>query len=828
MTRSKRRKLERLAAAPRPEPRNGPAALRFCIRMAPLLVSGVSSALAQQAPTGTLEEIVVTAQKREETLQNVPLSIQALGTERLEELQIQDFADYVKYLPNVAFTSIGPGFSLAYFRGVASGENNNHSGPSPSVGMYLDEQPITTIQGAVDVHLYDIARVEALAGPQGTLYGASSQAGTIRIITNKPDPDAFAASYSLEGSTVAHGGSGYLAEGFVNIPLSDKAAVRLVGWVRHEPGYIDNVEATRVFPTADELNPDGGCVTNSASPPPGCAQTPTRPESDYNSADTYGARAALRIDLDDNWTLLPTLMGQKTETDGQFAYEPNAGYLKAAAFYPAISEDEWYQAALTVQGKIGRFDVTYTGAYLKRDDVVDYDYSDYSYFYDQGGSGIFWGDDAGVPLQNPSQYVHGTDKYERQSHELRIASPQEDRLRFVAGLFYQSQQHEIFQRYWIDGLGGYLYDAATETAGIGEFYGIEVTGWEDTIWLTNQLREDKDTAIFGEITLDFTDRLSGTAGLRYFEFENSIKGFFGFNDNYSSRYGEALCFSDVQYNGSPCTNIDDKVDDSDYVQKYNLTYRLSDDKMIYATFSEGYRPGGINRNNAVPPYKPDFLTNYELGWKTMWLGNRLRFNGAVFLEEWDDIQYSFLPPAGAGLTVIRNAGSAEITGIEADLTWAATDALTLTAGFTALNAELTEDYNEDATSDEDTGPEAFDGDRLPVTPEFKANLIARYETTTGEYDWHLQGALVYNGDSYSDLRRADRETLGKIDAYAIFDLSAGLRRGPYSIELYVNNAFDEEAETLRYAQCATGTCGANPLYVPVMPRVYGLKFTQDF
>lgn len=537
---------------------------------------------------------------------------------------------------------------------------------------------------------------------------------------------------------------------------------------------------------------------------------------------------ALRIDLDDNWTLLPTLMGQKTEADGQFAYEPNAGYMKATTYYPSFSEDEWYQAALTVQGKIGKFDVTYTGAYLKRDVIVDYDYSDYSYFYDQGGSGIYWGDDTGLALQNPSQYVQGSDGYKRQSHEIRIASPQDQRLRFVAGLFYQTQEHEIFQRYRIDGLGGYLYDAATETVGIGDYYGIEVTGWEDTIWLTNQLRKDEDQAIFGEITYDFTDRLTGTAGLRYFEFENSIRGFFGFNDNYSGNYGEALCFSDAQYNGSPCTNLDDKVDDSDTVQKYNLTYRLDDDKIVYATFSEGYRPGGVNRNNTVAPYKPDFLTNYEIGWKTTWLGNRLRLNGALFLEEWDDVQYSFLPPSGSGLTVIRNAGSAEIQGVEVDLTWAATESVTLSAGFMAINAELTEDYNEDAGDEGDTGPEAFDGDRLPVTPEFKANLIARYETTRGEYDWHLQGAFVYNGDSYSDLKRADREILGKIDAYSIVDLSAGLRRGPIAVELFVKNAFDEEAEVLRFAGCATDVCGANPQYVPIMPRVIGLKFTQDF
>lgn len=475
MTRSRRRKLERLAAAVRIGAALTSPAIGTGVKVAPLLMAGMTVAFAQQQSSAGLEEIIVTAQKREESMQNVPISIQAIGTQRLEELKINSFTDYVKFLPSVSFTSIGPGFGLAYFRGVASGENNNHSGPMPSVGMYLDEQPITTIQGAVDIHLYDIARVESLAGPQGTLYGASSQAGTIRIITNKPDTRAFDAGYGLQGTTVQDGGAGYLAEGFVNAPISSNAAVRLVGWVRHDPGYIDNVGATRIFPTAEALNPAGGCVSNLATPPAGCVSTPVHPKEDFNEADTYGGRAALRIDLNESWTMTPSVMGQKTEADGLWATEPNVGDRKAAEFYRDYSEDEWYQAALTVEGKLGRFDLVYAGAYLDRDVIADYDYSDYSFFYDQGGSGIYWGDDAGVPLQNPSQYVNGSDGYTRQSHEIRISSPQEDRLRFVAGLFYQDQEHEIFQRYKIDGLGG-----------------IEVTGWPDTIWLTNQVREDQD------------------------------------------------------------------------------------------------------------------------------------------------------------------------------------------------------------------------------------------------------------------------------------------------------------------------------------------------
>ena len=182
MTRSRKRKLQRL--------HGGHTAMRALAAGVPTLLAGMSAAYAQTT-SGGLEEIVVTAQKRTEDLQSVPLSIQAIGTQRLQELNVQRFDDYVRFLPSVSYQTVGPGFAAVYMRGVASGGDGNHSASLPSVGIYLDEQPITTIQGALDVHLYDIARVEALAGPQGTLYGASSQAGTIRIITNRPDPAEF-------------------------------------------------------------------------------------------------------------------------------------------------------------------------------------------------------------------------------------------------------------------------------------------------------------------------------------------------------------------------------------------------------------------------------------------------------------------------------------------------------------------------------------------------------------------------------------------------------------------------------------------------------------
>jgi iron complex outermembrane recepter protein len=796
MTRSRKRKLKRAGLALTGMP------------LASTLLTAVQPAQAQDQPAESqgLETVVVSAQKRDESLQNVPISVTALGTTKLEELHVSDFADYVKFLPSVSMQTTAPGFSFVYMRGVASGENGNHSTSMPSVGVYLDEQPVTTIQGALDIHVYDVARVEALAGPQGTLYGASSQAGTLRIITNKPDPTAFKAGYDFEINTIAHGEAGYVGEGFVNIPINDRTAVRLVGWYDKEGGYIDNVAGTRTFPTS------GGCLSNAVPTPPDCIAGLVTAKDDYNDTKTYGARAALRVDLNDNWTLTPAFMAQKSSSDGGFQYNRRTGDLQRTHFYPDDFRDEWWQAALTVQGKISNLEVTYAGAYLNRDDVTHLDYSDYAYFYDvQSGYGAYWYDDDGVPLADPSQFINGMDGYTKESHEIRFTTPVENRLRFVGGFFTQKQSHDIFQQYVIRDLADVL----------------SVTNWEDTIWLTNQAREDKEKAFFGELTYDLTDKLSVTGGFRWFDVENSLVGFFGFAAGYSGNYGEALCPDGplVEFRGSPCTNLDDSVSEDGWIPKVNFTYKIDDDKLVYATFSKGFRPGGINRNATVPPYETDFLKNYELGWKTTWAGNRLRFNGAVFLEEIEDIQFSFLPPSGAGLSVVRNAGSAEIKGIEGAIEWAPTNALSVSAGATYLDAKLTSDY----ISDPEEGVIAPSGTQLPAAPKFKANVTGRFKFPVGTFEGHVQGAMVFNGKIWSDLTIPDREAMGQQASYSVFDLSTGIQRNGYTFELYAANLFDKRATMFRTAECISTVCGPDGSYdVPVRPRVIGLKFSQRF
>jgi iron complex outermembrane receptor protein len=801
MQRSRKRKLVRMRRS----------SVRAGMPMASLLVMAVSTALAQEsAPsTGGIEEILVTSQKRTENMQDVPIAIQAIGTERLEELHVTDFSDYAQLLPAVSFQAPAPGFGKVYMRGVVSGNDGNHSGSLPTVGMYLDEQPITTIQGNLDIHVYDIARVEALVGPQGTLYGASSEAGTVRIITNKPDPGAFDASYNLEGNTVADGEPGYVGEGFVNIPITENSAVRLVGWVERDGGYIDNVPGTRNFPSS------GICVSNTNPPAPGCVTTETTTDDNFNEVDTYGARAALRVDLNDNWTITPTLMGQKQEADGWFGFDNTVGDLALSHFRPDTSEDDWGQAALTIEGAIGNFDLVYAGAYLDRDVDTQSDYTDYSYYYDTCcGYGVYFYDDAG-DLIDPTQVIKGKDRFEKTSHELRISSPQDNRFRYVAGLFWQRQVHDIEQNYVITGLA----------------QSNEVTGWPDTFWLTEQIRTDRDKAVFGEMTFDFTDKLAGTAGARYFWYENSLAGFFGFGltNAYGSATGEQSCFSTEQINGGPCKDLDATTgEESDSIYRLNLTYRVNDDIMVYGTWSEGFRPGGINRRGSA--YQPDFLTNYEFGWKTTLADGRLRLNGAVFLEQWEDFQFSFL--GENSLTQIDNGGNAESVGLDLDFEWWATERFRIGGGFEIVNAELTDPYCVDRTQPcvaPTNPPEAPDGQQLPIAPDAKGNLTGRYMFDVGSYKAHVQGTLVYVGNRWADLRTVQREIFGEIESYTTFDLTAGLSNDRFNFEIFALNLFDERAELDRFAQCDATVCGLSSFYVVTeRPRTIGLRFGQSF
>ncbi|MDE2595279.1 MAG: TonB-dependent receptor [Sphingomonadales bacterium] len=833
----------------------------------------VTPAFAQDAQASASDdngygEIIVTAQKREENLQNVPISIQAMGTQKLDDLNITDFKGYAQQLPSVSFQALGgtPGTNVVYMRGVASGGDGNHSGSLPSVGVYLDEQPVTTIGGNLDVHVYDIARIESLSGPQGTLYGASSEAGTIRIITNKPDTSGFYGRVDGEVNTVAHGGVGGKIEGMINAPLSANAALRVVGFYQHDAGYIDNVAGTRQFCGTTLFDGEGapiGCkldgvkVTNAALV-----------KNNYNQTDTYGGRAALKVDLDDNWTVTPAVVYQETKSHGSYGVDKSLPGLSVQHFFPEFRNDKFVQAALTIEGKIGNWDLTYAGAYLDRKTFSSSDYTDYSEAYDSlyqsvGGLAYYVAlQDAAGNTIDPRQKVIGSDHFKKMSQEVRISSPSTERLRLVAGLFYQRQSNDIHQDYQIANLAPNL----------------SVNGSPGTLWLTQQHRVDKDYAAFGELSFDITDQLSLTAGGRLFKYDNSLIGFFGFGRNpgagftasppngaFSSKTGVVQCFntSGVRLKqalanggsialapaavaGGPCTNLATwngglqpvRAKDDGATYRFNLTYKPNSDMMVYATVSRGFRPGGINRRVDVAPYAADFLQNYEIGWKSSPMPG-LRFNGAVYMQDWKAFQFSYL--GANSFTEIHNGPSARIWGVEMDLNYNAGPlVLNLSGAWTDAKTTKNLCLIDDPTF-ACTGAgnliSAPKGTRLPITPQWKLSGTMRYSKELGTAKAYGQLNATYQSRASSDIRTAIFETfsgnvispaaqLGELPAFATVNLAVGADWDKFNLELFVQNVFDQFGQISRFQEC--GSCGQRPYVVPVQPRTIGLRAGMKF
>ncbi len=823
----------------------------------------VHAAAAADTETNTLEEVVVTAQKRTENLQDVPIAIEVLDNTKLEQLHVVSLDDYVKLSPSIAYSRAEgqggngqPGTSHIYMRGVTSGANENHSGSQPSVGTYLDEQPVTTIDGSLDVHIYDIQRIEVLEGPQGTLYGASSEAGTVRIITNKPDPTKFEAGYDIEGNRVDHGGNGWQVQGFVNLPISSIAAIRLVGWDEHDAGFIDNVAGTssidciqhgvRTYPSWAG-QPAGG---NAPCPTPttlgaGSISNASSLANNYNTVETKGGRAALKFDINDSWTVTPTFMGQETETNGFFGYDPSIGDLQVTHYGPEYSTDSFSQAALTVEGKVANFDLTYAGAFMKRSTHSVADYSDYSEFYDRiYGSGAYWTGSDGKPVM-PQEVVVTKGYFQKWSHEIRLSTPQDLPVRGTFGLFAERQLHDIWEQYVMPGYG------ATNISGnpagpvnpAGFDQALSIPTLANTIWLTDETRVDRDRAVFAQGTWDITKQLSVNAGLRYFTYDNTLEGFYGYSLAYSPHgSGMSKCFMPASTPYAPCTDLNNRVTGSGNVPRLNLTYKWTPDVMTYATFSKGFRPGGVNRTAqaGIGPYQADFLKNYEIGWKTQWFDHHLQWNGAIFWEDWNNFQFSFL--GLNSVTIIVNGGNARIKGMENELVWLPTNALTLSASFTVIDAKLTQNYcgQQGVTNcpTQDTfaayqpdliGPQAPAGTNLPITPRFKGNIIGRYTfDEIGGWKPFGQASMVYQSQASQALRVDQAAALGNTPAYGLIDLTAGATLNRQTtVQLVVTNVADRRAQLSRFA--AINPVLDNQTYViPSQPRTIAIKFGQKF
>lgn len=772
-----------------------------------------SAAFAQDtADDGNVDEIVVTAQRREERLRDVPISITALGEGKLEQANVQSFEDYAKLLPSVSFQSFGPSQSQIFFRGVSSGGDGLHIGPLPTSSMYIDEIPVTTIGGTVDFHVYDVSRVEALAGPQGTLFGASSLSGVLRVITNAPKIGETSGSVDMQLNKFGKGDFGGTAEGYINLPLGERAALRVVGFYDKAGGYIDNIPGTRTF-TLDDAGIDPNNLTNFVD------DNADLVKDDYNDVETWGGRAALKIDLDDDWTATTQFIYQNQVANGGFLYDPTKGDLKVTDYLPSRNKDRWWQAALTVQGKLSDWDITYSGGYFERKTDNTSDYSYYTVAYDTYGYYATYFPDANGDFINPTQSSVLGDKYTKLTQELRITSPSDQPLRLTAGLFLQHQTDAIRADYEVRGIEAVINE--------GQVWFPGVHPGSDSVFRTRIARKDRDYAMFAQTEIDLAPNVTLIAGIRGFMADNTIYGFSGFNG------GSSLipCIPGSSYPDVPCVSVDKKSVESGVIWRGGLRYKINEDAMIYATASRGYRPGGNNRRPGVDPFKSDTLDNFEIGWKTK-LGN-VYFNGAAFHEKWKNVQFGLVPLNNNGITNTYNAGNARIWGVEGDVS-ARFGGLSLSASGTYVDAKTTTDLcavdpvTKNIVCDPLVPPAAPKGTRLPVMPKFKGTVTARYETPVADGKGFVQASASHQGGTRTFLLDEEFAVVGGTKSFTTVDFSAGINWDNWRVEAFIQNAFDTRGQLGRNTFCATAFCGEYARTYPTQPQLFGLKFGYDF
>ena len=802
--------------------------------MRPLSVAigaAVAGTGAAQAQENTLEEIIVTATKREVSQQDAPIAVTALSDETIALQRFTTFNDYVGQIPSLALSERQPGANSVIMRGCAA--QGLSFSDSATTSVYLDEQPITAAGYNPDPRLVDVARVEALAGPQGTLFGDAAQCGTLRIITNKPDPNSTGSWVNLTASSVTDGGMGYDVSAMMNVPLvPDKVALRLVGFRADESGWVDNV-----------LAPSPGQTTDNAH----------RLRDDVNSSLWTGGRAGLRIDANDQWTIDFNGIYQKYELDGfgdatlnQQIFEdtsvfPQFGAREQARYTDDDWEDEWYQLAMTIEGDLPFGSVVLTGAYFDRDSAYYADATAYLQIYNQRGdyfrsfnTGDPYYDTGGIYDFGGDPIANDYDGRETSNWtvEARYATPAEGRWSAIVGGFYNKRDvHELFLSNVqnLTGTGAFAY---INYAGY-YFNGIPLKA-ESNNWFAGTYDSNLEQwAVFGEATVNLTENFSITAGGRYYKIENDYVvrngTLVGLNG------GEPDCAIDYCYAPG---DLGESEEDG-FVPKVNVSYRW-DDALVYATYSEGFRRGGANsaRPQSVfgPPttqfaapagtlntYGSDTVTNYEVGAKTEWLDNSLRLNVSAYHMTWDNIQVQAEDPQPTLFTLgIVNFPQAEIQGLEVWFSW-------LPDAHWSIEATL--GYNDGELSKADTlfadseAPITVPtGTQLPIVPDLKAHVNVTYSfpTTMLGGEPYIMGRFTHTGESVNSLAGIESSPfLSPVvnqDAWQTFDLQFGIEAQNWTVSLFVDNLTDEKAQLFFNNRFAQQRLSVN------QPRTVGINF----
>jgi iron complex outermembrane receptor protein len=755
-----------------------------------------------------LNEVVVTAQRRSENVQDVPIAIQALTSETLQQLNVQTFDDYVKYVPSVSFKSNGPGQSIIYMRGLSSGasagsQSTGTIGGFPNVAIYLDDQSGQLPGRNLDVYAADLERIEVLEGPQGTLFGAGAEAGVIRYITNKPKLNKTEASATASYGTTAHGDNNSSITAMINLPvISDTLAVRAVIYNDNRGGYIDNVPGTFTRKASDlgiyyanyptgcgKTAPVGPCQVPPGSP---VANNNSLAQNHFNPATYEGIRASALYQINDDWSALITQTYQDLNAQGVFYQMPFSSDgvplqpLQATVFSPSYDKDKFENTSWTVNGRFGDLRAIYTGAYLVRNLDQRNDYTSYArgvyadYYQCYGAKGSASGTSR---CFSPVTSWHETLRNTHQSHEIRLSTPDDWRGRGIIGAFWENEK--IFDN------TDWLYKtvpSCTAAGQLGCFTNVGPapgatsnnpgTRNDNDAFFEDVQRGYKQYAFFTSLDFDIIPKvLTITGGIRFYHFDNiqtgSVVSSFGCYDA-----GVPPCTAGA-------TSINAEHETSTYTgtrSRGNLSWHITPDSLLYYTFSQGFRPGYFNRSSGchvkdpatgIAEYciplriAPDSLTNNEVGWKTEFFDHRLQFNGALYQEKWTNVQVGFFDPGQLGnLTFGTNGQNFRVRGIETQIVARATQGLTVTAAATYNKSEQVNSpaliannpallanpasaalYGKPIT--QISNPYGAIGSPTANSPLFQGNIRARYEWVFNEYNMFAQVGATYTTSSFT-------------------------------------------------------------------------------
>ena len=802
-----------------------------------------------------LEEIIVTATKRQLSVQDIPASVQAIGQEALQNMGAATQEDFARFMPGINIVSYGATQSTVVFRGAITGSGYIASSTS---SVYLDELALTTTGEQPTIRMVDVERVEALAGPQGTLYGSDAQAGTLRIVTNKPKMNEFEAIFDGELEGGSESDASYRGSLVFNVPVvEDKMALRVAMYSDNEGGYIDNVHgytADMNAQTGEKYVQQHGTLDNAHAV-----------EENWNDDKTNGWRAKLRWDMNDSWSMTFTGMMQHVKTTGAGnAYNPYVGDLQTVKFIDGEYKQKFNAYDILIEGDLGFADLVASTNYYKYrskdfSDITDYaHYWSHNYCFDSYYDAATYSASMPYYFTNPAtgyltlyprycqgvnqdsdfySSYQGTSGVKKVSQEIRLQS-QGDRLDWILGLYLEDTV-DMWTAPFAVPVDGISPKSLFQDSFSAKYYkfvqGDNFPTQATSSWYSDQRTLWDQTALFGELAFRFTDAVTLTVGMRNYKRDNSSAYYVDHPGSNYSRGDYVKGYpspSDREYrlanNGLPPARAGS---DSVTIPKVSLKYNLNDDTMAYALFTRGKRPGGVNRSRGNPffpnAYGPDIMDNHEAGIRSTFGDGRGRFNLTAYHMKWDEYQLEQVDPSNtpcdangavakitglapdasvktAGVcgqpwqNLVANTGQAHITGVNVDVEYALTEDITF--GLNWENMEAMTDSNHDLNGTPDSFEITKDM-RLPLVPENKGSLWVTWSTPANIMGAQYKYVRFQASTQSGIINKLEEDSLNssanpqhRVPGYQIMDIRAGLQGEDWEVAAYINNLTDERAQ----------------------------------